>query len=270
MKTLKDHTICYDGVCPMCNVYTRAFVQTGMLDRAGRETYQCLPKELRQRIDLQRAVNEIALVNRSTGEVYYGIDSLFHVIGHSFPPLQFLFRWKPFAFMANVLYRFISYNRRIIIPARQDEVAAHRPRLHRPYRLAYLMFTWLMTAFLLHRFSLQLTGLVPVSSYDREFLVCGGQLAVQFFVVSFLSPGRAWDYLGNLMTISFAGSLLLLGYLLLVAPFIQHPLLAGACFVFVVTLMFLEHIRRTHLLGLSRMLTVSWVLYRILILTFIL
>ncbi len=35
MKTLHNHVIFYDADCPMCNLYTNAFVKTGMLDSNG-------------------------------------------------------------------------------------------------------------------------------------------------------------------------------------------------------------------------------------------
>jgi len=40
MKTLKNHMILFDAECPMCRVYTHAFVKTGMLDHNGRSSYQ--------------------------------------------------------------------------------------------------------------------------------------------------------------------------------------------------------------------------------------
>ena len=82
MKTLKDHTILYDEVCPLCNAYTGAFVRTGLLDPDGRAPYQQLPATTT--IDRTRAADEIALVNKRTGEVHYGIQSLFLIIGHAF------------------------------------------------------------------------------------------------------------------------------------------------------------------------------------------
>jgi predicted DCC family thiol-disulfide oxidoreductase YuxK len=38
MKTLHNHIILYDAECPMCNLYTSAFVRNGLLD--NREAYQ--------------------------------------------------------------------------------------------------------------------------------------------------------------------------------------------------------------------------------------
>jgi hypothetical protein len=76
MANLSDHLILYDAECPMCRSYTRAFVKTGMLDNNGRAAYQQEQAvQACPMVNLQRAVNEIALVNRQTGEVTYGIES---------------------------------------------------------------------------------------------------------------------------------------------------------------------------------------------------
>src|SRR5881275_463546 len=99
MKTLKNYVIFYDEVCPLCNVYTGAFVKTGMLDREGRLAYQAMPKECAEKIDGKRAVDEIALLNKETGEVYYGVNSLFLVLGNSFPFLKPLFRIPVFSWL---------------------------------------------------------------------------------------------------------------------------------------------------------------------------
>ena len=136
MKTLKDHTILYDAVCPLCQVYTKAFVQSGMLDREGREPYQHTELIEKIHIDQARLVNEIALVNRNTGKVEYGIESLFHIIGHSFPFCKPLFRWKPFAWLMEKLYKFISFNRRIIMPSAISSVSSHEPSFNIRYRIS--------------------------------------------------------------------------------------------------------------------------------------
>ena len=96
MKTLKNHTILYDEVCPMCNAYTSAFVKTGMLDKDGREPYQNMSCNYASKVDTLRAVNEIALVNKETGEVEYGIRSLFIILGNSFPSST---RYRPLSIL---------------------------------------------------------------------------------------------------------------------------------------------------------------------------
>src|SRR3954462_8673027 len=123
MKTLAGYTILYDAECPMCNLYTRAFIQTGMLEKSGRAAYQQMPEAACPYVDRQRAVNEIALVNTQTGEVYYGIRSLFKIIGNALPILKGLFGFAPFVWLMSKAYAFISYNRRVIIPAAADNNA---------------------------------------------------------------------------------------------------------------------------------------------------
>lgn len=273
MKTLKNHTILYDAVCPMCTLYTKAFVATGMLDKEGRETYQSMPEAYKHIVDPVRCVNEIALVDKSAGTVHYGIRSLLIIIGHALPTLNPLFKWKPFVWCMNKIYRLISYNRRVIMPVRLggNHQFYHDPTIHLGYRAAYLILAWLLTVALLNAYSQRLLPLVPPSTFSREAIICGGQMVWQGVVVYWLNKRRLMDYLGNVMTISLAGSGLL--YLSMgVADLLQvaQPIIYLGVFALVVGLMLMEHIRRTRLLQLSVLVTVSWVLYRVVVLFFIL
>jgi len=127
-----------------------------------------------------------------------------------------------------------------------------------------------MTSFILTAYAHLLIGVVPIGSVYREYLICGGQIFFQGLIVSLIAKEKKWDYLGNMMTISFAGSLLL-GFVLLEAHWIGHqPIFYTAYFMLVAGLMFLEHIRRTKLLQLGWTLTITWALYRTAILLLIL
>jgi hypothetical protein len=268
MKTLKDHTLVYDATCPMCRLYTRAFVSSGMLDQEGRAPYQ---KECScALLDRQRAVNEIALVNRKTGAVTYGVESLFCIIGNSWPWLRPLFAFRPFAWVAGKAYSFISYNRRIIMPAPKDP-ADTPPAFNRGWRATWIFYAWLLTAFILFRYSHRMTGVIPASNVYREFAVCGGQILWQGLLLQTIAPAKVWDYLGNMMTVSLAGgiALALIGVVLNISG-TSHPILATACFLLVAGLMFLEHLRRCRLLELGLLVSASWVFYRLLLLYFIL
>lgn len=271
MKTLKDHVILYDAECPMCRLYTGAFQKSGMLDEKGRQAYQYMPQEMCPLIDRQRATDEIALVNTQTGEVTYGIHSLFTVIGHAFPVCKPLFRCTPFTWAMAKLYAFISYNRRVIIPPSRNEGAhAFQPTFRLGYRLAYLIAGSLLAAFILTRYTPLLSPLLPAGAAWREYAICFGQLLVQGCVVSLLKPAQRWNYLGNLVTVSLAGGLLLLPALI-AAHYVQpSPAAATAYFLVVVACMLAEHLRRTKLLHLSILLSCSWVLYRVLVLFFLL
>ncbi|GAB2686972.1 hypothetical protein GCM10027037_06320 [Mucilaginibacter koreensis] len=263
MKTLAQHLILYDAECPLCRVSTQVFVNAGMLDSNGRADYQHMPEVACPVVDRQRAVNEIALVNTATGEVTYGIKSLFKIFSSSFPILNPLFNNAAFLWLMTRVYAFISYNRRVIMPATNQEANVLQPSFRLNYRLLYLTFTWLVVGCTLTAYAHLLTPMVPVGNPYREYLICGGQILFQGILISLLVPNKCWDYLGNMMTISFGGALLLLPALL-VAHFVQLPVFVYiGYFMAVAGLMFLEHIRRSRLLGLGWALTLSWVAYRL-------
>ena len=264
MKTLENHMILFDGECPMCKVYTKAFVATGMLDNNGRAPYQNKMDTVCPIIDKQRAVNEIALVNLNNGEVTYGVKSLFKIIGNTCPVFNPLFQFQPFIWLMSKAYAFISYNRRVIIPANEaGNNFTYQPAFKLHYRIAYLLLTWLCTGYILTAYAHLLTGIVPLGHALREYFICGAQIIFQGTVISTFKKEKIWEYLGNMMTISFAGSLLLLIMLGVNHWFSITPIIAVLYFMAVAGLMFLEHIRRTKLLNLGWTMTVTWALYRV-------
>jgi hypothetical protein len=252
-------------------MYTKAFVKTGMLDDTGRSSYQNAPAAVCPVIDKQRAVNEIALVNLQNGEVTYGIESLFKIIGNAFPLFGPLFSFRPFIWLMSKVYAFIAYNRRVIVPAgKMGDGYIFQPTFKIHYRIAYLFFTWFCTGYILTVYAHLLVGMVPLGNPLREYMICGGQIIFQGIIISAFAREKLWNYLGNMMTISFGGSLLLLIPLAISHWFTFSPLFFTLCFMGVAGLMFLEHIRRTKLLSVGWILTATWVLYRLIILVLIL
>ncbi|WEK18244.1 MAG: DUF393 domain-containing protein [Candidatus Pedobacter colombiensis] len=266
MKTLKNHLILFDEECPMCSIYTNAFVSIGLLEKEGRAAYQELPAQACPMVDRQRAVNEMALVNQETGEVTYGIESLFKIFAIIMPFFGPLFRFKPFIWLMGSVYAFIAYNRRIIVPPTKGERFQFQPTFKLHYRIAYLIFTWLVTAYILSVYSGLMSGLLPKGHAYREYFVCGGQILFQGLIITFVSRDKIWGYLGNMMTISFAGALLLLPAMLSSVWLTLSPYFYLAWFMAVASLMLLEHIRRSRLLQIGWTLTITWVLYRIAVL----
>ncbi|MDB5014283.1 MAG: hypothetical protein JWQ25_2485 [Daejeonella sp.] len=271
MQTLNNHLILFDAECPMCRVYTSAFVSAGLLEVNGRAAYQDIQEQTCPMLDRQRAANEIALVNQETGEVSYGIESLFKVFAVAMPALKFLFNFKPFVWLMTKVYAFVAYNRRVIIPPPiTSNPFQLQPTFKLNYRIAYLMFTWVIIAYILSGYAKLMDGLLPPDHAYREYLICGGQIFFQGIVIQFINKSKRWDYLGNMMTISFAGALFLLPGLLVAKWIDLNPLFYAAWFMSVAGLMFLEHIRRSKLLKLGWALTASWVTYRIIVLVIIL
>lgn len=269
MKTLANHLILYDAECPMCNIYSKAFIKTKMLDANGREAYQNMPAAVCPLVDKKRAVNEIALVNTQTGEVSYGVYSIFKILGNAMPLFSPLFNFRPFGWLMSKVYAFVSYNRKVIIPAKakQNELL---PDFKLHYRIAYLLFTWLVTAYILTAYAKLLSPMVPVGVAYREYLICGGQIVFQGLICLGYKPEKFWDYLGNMMTISFAGSLLLLPMLWLSSLTTVAPVVCAFYFLGVAGLMFLEHLRRSSILDLGFTLSVTWAIYRLAVLVWIL
>ena len=271
MRTLKKHLILFDAECPICNAYTKVLVNKNLLNEEGRSSYQELKPEACPMLNRQRAANEIALVNKETGEVTYGIESLLKIYSVRIPILKQLLLFRPFVHLMSKAYAFIAFNRRVIIPAPTLNNAFQiQPTFRLDYRIAYLVITWGITAFILSHYANLLDGLLPQGKPYREYLICGGQIFFQGSIINFLNREKKWDYLGNMMTISFGGALLLLPGLILSALVNINPIVYCAWFIVVAGLMLLEHIRRSKILAVGGIPTLTWVLYRLIVLLFIL
>jgi hypothetical protein len=88
-----------------------------MLDKNGREAFSEITSETKNKIDIHRSKNEIALIDTKNNRVIYGLESLLTIIGNSFPILEKFARIKPFHWFFQRLYKFVSYNRKQIIPS---------------------------------------------------------------------------------------------------------------------------------------------------------
>lgn len=261
MEKLKNHTLVYDTDCPLCEVYTKGFIRAGMLDESGRVEYGCA--QVPAAFNNQRARDEIALVDYETGTVTYGIDSLIKVIGHSFPLLKFVLGFALVRYPLGVLYSFISYNRKVIAPPNEFERRGScTPTYNLGYRVAYIVFAWLVTSLILSGYAKHLYPLLPESNFGREFIICGGQIIFQLVFVRFMTRDRLMHYIGNMMTVSLIGGLLLLPMMILARVFdVTNVLVFLAWFGLVVTFMHLLHLKRVKMLGISEMAMVTWVVY---------
>jgi predicted DCC family thiol-disulfide oxidoreductase YuxK len=262
MEMLKDHQILFDAECPMCKLYTKAIVNAGILGDDGRVAYQEVSEQACPMVDRQRAVNEIALINNKTGEVTYGIHSLFKVMAVAIPGLRFLFSFQPFVWLMAKVYAFISYNRRVIIPPQTNSDRFRlQPTFRLGYRIVYIVFTWFIVGFILSGYARLLSGILPQGDIYREYIICGGQVLFQGLVVLMVNKDRIWNYLGNMMTISFAGALLLLPVIWISSWVAINPIICTVWFMIVAGLMLLEHIRRCSIFKFGWVMSVSWVLY---------
>lgn len=271
MKTLKNQTLLYDKDCPLCNAYTSGFIKSNMLDTNGRKAYCDLTNDEEVFIDLKRATNEIALIDTKNKTVIYGIDSLLKVLGHSMPWIEGIGHIKPIKLVLKKLYAFISYNRKVIIPNKENKSQTLQcvPDFNYKYRYVYILFATLVTSIVLFKFS-KTISVIPESNFLRESLIALGQIGFQTLFISKLKVEKQVNYIGNLMTVSLIGSLILIPVLVIHSIFSLPEIALLAWFGLTVTFMLYEHIRRVTLLELPKYLSATWVLYRVLVLMIIL
>jgi hypothetical protein len=271
MKMLTNQTLLYDEDCPLCRVYTKGFITAGMLDENGKKPYCQLNEEEQSFIDVKRASNEIALVDTQNKTVIYGIDSLLKVIGHSFPWMEKTGNIKPIKYFLRKLYSSISYNRKVIIPSKiNPEIKLQCiPDFSYKYRFIYIAFATIVTTFSLFYFSEMLTSL-PKTNIARELILAVCQMVFQTLFLLKQDKKTIVNYLGNLMTVSLMGSIILMPIILANFFFIIPEIVILAWFGITVGLMFLEHARRIKILALPFYLSITWVIYRIIALVIIL
>ncbi len=267
MAALQQHQLYYDTDCPLCVAYTGAMEKHGVLAEGSRVPFQQTDIETRRRIDEKRATSEIALLNTQNGTVQYGIDAMLHILFRNMPKLNALLH-KPLLYsFLKKLYSFISYNRKVIAPAIVAPGAIScEPPLHKGWRTMYILFVLVFSVFFLEAYYSQLNewmGLIDFAG--REWYTSAGQIIWQSAALFLLVPsGKRWDYIGNLMTVSMIGTLMLIPMLILGAITSIAPVIYLGYFMLVVTYMLWEHSRRVKILKISTWLSVTWIAYRVL------
>lgn len=271
MKTLKNQTLLYDEDCPLCRVYTKGFITAGMLDENGKKPYCQLSQEEESFIDVKRASNEIALVDNKNKTVLYGIDSLLKVIGFSFPWMEKVGNIKPINFLLKKLYSFISYNRKVIMPSKKKATTKTEcvPDFNIKYRLLYIIFATIITILTLYKCA-QIITILPEASIYREIILAVGQIGFQLLFLTKKDKKTNLNYVGNLITISLLGAIVLLPIIILSSIIVVPQLFILTWFGMTVCIMIAEHYRRVAILELPKYLTATWILYRIIALVIIL
>lgn len=268
MKTLSNHALLIDADCPMCQLYGKAFERTDLLEAGSCKSYQYTDEATSAQVDMNRARNEIALLNLQTQQVHYGVDALRLILTQRFgwlrhlidPPMLYWF-WKK-------LYRFVSTNRKVIAPAAlQANQLDCRPDLHVQYRWLYIVLVVGFASATLSAFCQPIYRWAGWSvGFGTELGICTVQLLWQSALLGRRLRNQHLDYLGNLMTVSLIGALLLLPGVWLAPNIGEVPPIAWLTyFAVVVALMLLEHLRRCRVLGLGYLPSVLWVLYRVVI-----
>jgi predicted DCC family thiol-disulfide oxidoreductase YuxK len=273
---MKAAKLIYDDHCPLCKAYTSAFVKYNFMDEKGRVSFSELNNQgFAHLVDWKRAKNEIPLVEEANGKVYYGVDALLQILASKWLFFKWFAKQRVFVAAAKVFYKFISFNRRVIVPAAINTECTFdaKPDFNISYRMAYLVFSWLITSLVLTQYSSLLGQYIGATNLGREFLICAGQMVFQSVLLLAFKKQKEiiFEYLGNMMTVSLLGAILLCPMLFInLVVMSVHPFANMTYFFAIVTFMLYDHIRRVGLIQAPKWLSATWVLYRILVLMLIL
>jgi len=262
---IREHKLLIDKQCPMCQVYGRAFVKTGLLDEDSICAYQETPLSSDIQVDFDKARDEIALYDSNSGKTSYGLHTLVKIISQEHPFMNRMLNRNIIFKPLNVLYKFISSNRKVIAPSKpiDGDPRVCEPSYSLSNRIAYIIFVALVTAVIVNAYTFHLFPHFGwTSDIKTELMICFGQVLWQGIAISLIDIKNRMNYLGNMSTVSMIGGILLLP-LLLILSFIAPPLpVLLFLFFMVIGIMFFEHIRRCKLLNISLWMTVSWVSFR--------
>jgi predicted DCC family thiol-disulfide oxidoreductase YuxK len=204
--------ILFDEVCPLCCLYTGAFERCGWLDAGGRMAFPAGLRQWRAQVDQERARHEIPLIDSAGGPTLYGLDALVFLIGQRHPRLASIADLPWIRKPLGVLYRFISYNRRVIAGSTgclTPEEGA--PAFHLGWRMAWLTVAAGLTA--LGFLVLAGTAALAVTWMAGLWMMAAAGFGT-FFV-------RTWDGLGRWAGHAVLGTLLwILVSLLPVGPIV--------------------------------------------------
>lgn len=275
MKAAEINTqyLLYDENYPLCAWYTRVFVKFGFIQWHTRLSYQEAIKNKHLFFDRERAKSEIALV-REGRDTLYGVDSMIKVVDKKWKITSAICRFFPIYVFLQLLYRFISFNRKIIAPTVCKNACSCTPKFNPFWRITFISFCGLMTYVLVGSyFNNELTAFLKYEHFSFEFVLFLGQLVFQTIVFKLLKQRSLYTYLGHVAFLSLMGALALGGAELVLTVLesfsFEIGLLPAFIFWVIVTLMFVEHSRRVKLLGLSAWLTVSLIVFRIIIYPFV-
>jgi predicted DCC family thiol-disulfide oxidoreductase YuxK len=211
MKT-SSKIIIYDDGCPMCQAYTAAFVATGILHKQGRKNFSNVDAAVLELIDRSKCNNEIPLLDTNSKEVWYGIDALLELLDSKIPFVKFIGNIKPVKWFLQKLYKFISYNRKVIVGSIAKPGYDSSPDFNIKYRVAFLL-----VFFMLNTLSLfQLYESIFSKSFLKESSLAELQtshlllIVANILLATCLGLKKGLEYLGQVHMLCFTFILLLL------------------------------------------------------------
>jgi len=178
-STQPRYQLCYDHDCPLCVWYTGYFQQHGYLKKGEAVPFHACDTKSIGMLNQNKMTNEIPLINHQTQEVLYGPDAMLHVIAGKYPTAARLAN-KGFARLSiDVLYKLISYNRKVIVGKIPSMGASQcNPMFHAKYRIIFIAIIVLIASALL----------------ATAASLCNDDVSITTFIVSYIvaTAGSFW------------------------------------------------------------------------------
>ena len=204
MATLNDKIIIFDDSCPMCRLYTKAFVDLGMLKPENRIGFAQLEPRIFSQLDIDRARHEIPLFDDGTRKTVYGLDALCLILTSRWRWLSPILNSRFAKAMLFPLYQIITFNRRVIAGCGPKPGFDCAPDFHLLYRVSYFLVALLVVGVLFTTVGLtSRVGLIGVETFAAIAIFLGIVGATQ------LTGVERWDYIGNLVTVTLEFSFLI-------------------------------------------------------------
>ncbi|MEZ5045373.1 MAG: DCC1-like thiol-disulfide oxidoreductase family protein [Chitinophagaceae bacterium] len=269
---IENMILLYDKDCPLCRAYSKKFVQYGMLAPEGRISFQEIDFNKFSYVNFAEAKNRVALVFPEQKKVQYGLDSIITVLSNRFPLLKKIVRLSFVYYFLQMLYAFISWNRKVFFASQCSTNSVCNPSKNWTWRIALVIVCALIVNWSAgYYFTTFLHDYFKADVLYSDLIFFGVQIVWQYIVCLLLKERNWYDYIAHLAIVSFLGALLLFVFSILLSIasiYIDCAFLSILLYGFVFGFMFWEHHRRVKRAGLHYFLTYSWILIRILMYPF--
>jgi predicted DCC family thiol-disulfide oxidoreductase YuxK len=203
---MNNKIIIYDDQCPLCAAYTNAFIKTGFIDKSGRKKFSTIQPDLISMVDIKRSVNEIPVIDTNTKQVWYGIDALLEILGQKIPVIKTIGNIKPIKWLLYKLYKFISYNRRVIVANQQPANSFDcTPEFNIRYRIYFIVSLLVFNAWMLFPVQkyLLVDSFVKTVSIPQLLYVQAALLLMHIAIALKLGKKFGMEYLGQVNMLAF-------------------------------------------------------------------
>lgn len=253
---MSKYLIIFDNHCGACNLSIKLATKLGVIKTESKIALSAYKDNYATcNVDPQRACDEMAVVNKKTQEVCYGVKGYSLLLAEQYPFFSKLSQSELLINILNPLYIFLASNRRIIAPLRISEAKCN-PTLKKKYRFFMIFLLGFFATIITYK-----KGTI-LSSFE-VFSFLDGIKFIQITGVGWLLTGlvfngsNRWDYIGHLSIIA-GTAILIQSFTLILYHFIPHLAWIIGSMIVSDLLMLYMHYNRIKTMQLSQKHTIKW------------